>query len=244
MSYYEDVYLKRLNRYGLDYQSRMQSMRERDFESYLLKSVYRINFDFCHQMMPGTLEPNKQDKTETTAYLLTRVTVQIPNGMVLLLPDKDNIPRPWMIWWLETMKASGYNRYTVLKMTHLINFRKEDGTNEITQWGYFCGPGDSVIKDTFKSTYGGSVFKDDMNKYYFITSKNNELRRELYFETDKHNQNGAYRIIGLDIESTPGVEYLTIEPCPKRDFTPVDTEDKDDASTYWLTFGGDDDGRA
>lgn len=107
--------------------------------------------------------------------------------MVLLLPDKDNIPRPWMIWWLETMKASGYNRYTVLKMTHLINFRKEDGTHEITQWGYFCGPGDSVIKDTFKSTYGGGVFKDDMNKYYFITSKNNELRRELYFETDKHN---------------------------------------------------------
>lgn len=244
MSYYEDVYLKRLNRYGLDYQSRMQAMRERDFESYLVKSVYRINFDFCHQMMPGILEPNKQDTTETTAYLLTRVTVQIPNGMVLFLPDKDNKPRPWMVWWLETMKASGYNRYTVLKMTHFIHFLKEDGAIETKQWCYFCGPGDTVIKDTFKSTYGGSVFKDDMNKYHVITSKNNALRRELYFETDKTNQNGAYRTIGLDIESTPGVEYLTIEPCPKRDFTPAETDGKDDASTYWVMLGGTEDGRA
>ena len=44
MNYYNDVYLKRLNRYGLDYQSRVQGQREREFENYLLKTIYRVDF--------------------------------------------------------------------------------------------------------------------------------------------------------------------------------------------------------
>lgn len=39
MSYFTDVYLKRVNRYGNDYQSRVQGKREENFEYYLLKSV-------------------------------------------------------------------------------------------------------------------------------------------------------------------------------------------------------------
>ena len=41
--YYEKVYQRRLNRYGMDYQSRIQNQRERDFESYLYKTIYRVN---------------------------------------------------------------------------------------------------------------------------------------------------------------------------------------------------------
>ena len=44
MNYFEDVYLKRLNRYGYDYQSRIQAQREEVFEGKLLKSVYRVDF--------------------------------------------------------------------------------------------------------------------------------------------------------------------------------------------------------
>ena len=43
MSYYDDVYLKRLNRYGYDYQSRVQGQRVRLFEDYLLKTLYIIS---------------------------------------------------------------------------------------------------------------------------------------------------------------------------------------------------------
>ena len=44
MDYFEDIYLKRLNRFGLDYHSRVQNKRELDFELYLLKSVYKVDF--------------------------------------------------------------------------------------------------------------------------------------------------------------------------------------------------------
>ena len=63
-SYY-DIYLKRLNRYGNDYQTRTQKKRERDFENYLLKSVYRVEFDYNQEIVPATFERYKQDETET-----------------------------------------------------------------------------------------------------------------------------------------------------------------------------------
>ena len=70
-NYYEDVYLKRLNRYGYDYQSRVQAQREREFEGKLLKSIYRVDFEYDGETHPATLERFKQDETELTQYLLT-----------------------------------------------------------------------------------------------------------------------------------------------------------------------------
>ena len=82
-NYYEDVYQKRLNRFGLDYQARVQGSRERDFENYLLKTVYRVDFAFDGKLHPGSLEHYKQDYTETQSYLLTRRDLHMPNGTLL-----------------------------------------------------------------------------------------------------------------------------------------------------------------
>lgn len=101
--YYNDVYLKRLNRYGYDYQSRVQNQREREFENKLLKSVYRVDFEFDGATHPGTLERYKQDQTELMQYLLTRVDLDMPNGTILMIPDKNLVPQPWMIFWLESI---------------------------------------------------------------------------------------------------------------------------------------------
>jgi hypothetical protein len=40
-----------------------------------------------------------------------------------MIESKDGTERPWMVWWKEDIEASGYNRYVVLKMTHLITWR-------------------------------------------------------------------------------------------------------------------------
>lgn len=58
-NYYDDIYLKRLNRYGLDYQSRLQNQRERNFEEKLLKSIYRVDFEYNGEIHPATLERYK-----------------------------------------------------------------------------------------------------------------------------------------------------------------------------------------
>ena len=76
-NYFEDVYLKRLNRYGYDYQTRVQKQREQQFEGKLLKSVYRVDFEYNGEEHAATLEPHKQDETQLTQYLLTLSLIHI-----------------------------------------------------------------------------------------------------------------------------------------------------------------------
>ena len=42
--------------------------------------------------------------------------------------NKDNIEVPWMVYYLEEIKASGYNKYIVLKMTHSLSWTARDGS--------------------------------------------------------------------------------------------------------------------
>ena len=64
-NYYENAYRRRLNRYGLDYQSRIQSQRERDFDNYLYKTIYRVDFEYNGDLIPASLERYKQVYSET-----------------------------------------------------------------------------------------------------------------------------------------------------------------------------------
>ena len=235
-NYYEDVYLKRLNRYGYDYQSRVQAQREREFEGKLLKSIYRVDFEYDGETHPATLERFKQDETELTQYLLTRVSLNLPSGTILMIPDKDLVLQPWLVYWLESIKASGYNRYIVLKMTHQITWRDRD-KNEQTSWCYLHGSGDSALKETLKTV--GAVYAEDDNSRFVIMPLNENIRKEDYIEVGEGKLKEAYRVTGYDIHSTPGVEYVTLNPMYIKDQTPAPEAkpgDKDE-DYFWLNGG-------
>ena len=234
--YYNDVYLKRLNRYGYDYQSRVQAQRERDFEGKLLKSVYRVDFKYAGETHPATLERFKQDETELTQYLLTRVSLNLPNGTILMIPDKDFVLQPWLVYWLESIKASGYNRYIVLKMTHFITWR--DRKNNLqTSWCYLHGSGDSALKETLKTV--GAMYAEDDNSRFVIMPLNENIRKEDYIEIGEGKLKEAYRVTGYDIHTTPGVEYVTLNPMYIKDLTeaPAPTPQDKDEDFYWLNGG-------
>ena len=239
MSYYENVYLKRLNRYGYDYQSRIQAQRERDFENKLLKSVYRVEFWFEEKTHPATLERYKQDETELMQYLLTRVSLNLPNGTILMIPDKDNIEQPWMIYWLESIKASGYNRYVVLKMTHYITWRDRDGIDR-TSWAYMYGQQNNMLKDEIRSrSRMDAIYAENLKSSFFVMPTNEFIRKDDYIEIGEGTLKEAYRVTGYDLQSSKGVEYVTIDPVYLRDNTPApEQSDKDDpAAFYWLNGG-------
>ena len=235
-NYYEDIYLKRLNRYGYDYQSRVQGQRERVFEDKLLKSIYRVDFEYNEELQPATLERYKQDETQTLQYLLTRVGLDLPNGTILMIPDKNDTLQPWLVYWLESIKASGYNQYIVLKMTHYITWRDREGALH-ESWCYLHGDGDSALKDTLKSS--GAVYAEDYNSRFIIMPLSEFLKKDDYFEIGEDNLKEAYRVTGYDIQSTPGVEYVTIDPVYLRDNTPApDPQPTDNLDNYyWLTGG-------
>ena len=240
-NYYEDVYLKRLNRYGYDYQTRVQSQRERDFENKLLRGVYRVDFDYDGESHPATLEKYKQDETQLMQYLLTRVSLNLPNGTILMIPDKDQMLQPWLVYWLESIKASGYNKYIVLKMTHYITWLDRD-KNEHSSWCYMYGQEDNMLKDELRSrSRMGTLYTENLKTSYFIMPTSEFLRRDDYLEIGEGKLKEAYRVTGYDIQSTPGVEYVTVDPVYIRDNSsapeqrPTDNPD----NYYWLKGGED-----
>ena len=238
-NYYEDVYLKRLNRYGYDYQSRVQAQRERDFEGKLLKSVYRVDFDFEDETHPGCLEKYKQDETELMQYLLTRVSLNIPTGTILMIPDKDLELQPWLVFWLESIKASGYNKYVVLKMSHFITWRGRDG-NDHSSWCYMYGQQDNMLKDELRSrSRMDTLYAENLKMSFFIMPTNENICRDDYLEIGKGKLKEAYRVTGYDIQSTPGVEYVTVDPVYLRDNTPAPKQMEEDNPDdfYWLNGG-------
>lgn len=239
MNYFEDVYLKRLNRYGYDYQSRVQAQRERVFEDLLLKSLYRVDFVYECEMHPGLLERYKQDETQTLQYLLTRVNLNLPNGTILMIPDKDNNEQPWLVYWLESIKASGYNRYIVLKMTHYITWRDRSNIERST-WCYMYGQQDNMLKDELKSrSRMDTLYTENLKSSFFILPTNEFIRRDDYLEIGEGALKEAYRVTGYDINSTPGVEYVTIDPVYLRDLSapPTQSEGDDPAAFFWFQGG-------
>lgn len=228
--YYKTTYQRRLNRYGLDYQSRIQAQRERDFDNYLYKTIYRVDFEFENDLVPASLERYKQDYSETQAYLLTRIDIKIPNGTVLFIQSKNDVVTPWMVWWLEQIEASGYNRYVVLKMTHFLKWKKDDV--EYEQWAYFSGPGSSTISDTIKSSTGKPVYSENNNLHMFITTQNESIGRDLYFEVKTGGITQGYRVVEFDINSTPGINYVSVDPAPLRDETTKKEENNE--GFFWL----------
>ena len=239
MNYYEDVYLKRLNRYGYDYQSRIQNQRERNFETLLLRSVYRVDFEYDGEFHPATLEKYKQNETELMQYLLTRVSLNIPSGTILMIPDKDNVEQPWLVYWLESIKSSGYNKYIVLKMTHNITWCDREG-NERSSWCYMYGQQDNMLKDEIRSrSRMDAIYGENLKSSFFVMPTNEFIRKDDYLEVGEGALKEAYRVTGYDLNSTPGVEYVTVDPVYLRDNsqTPIQTENDDPAQFFWFNGG-------
>ena len=214
---YYNIYQKRLNRYGLNYQERVLTQRREVFERRLLKSVYRIDFDYNDQTYPATFERYKQDETEIMRYLFTTYDLTIPNGTVLMLPDPigiyehstdteldypeyaGNKPirdsdenselRPWMIYYLEDTGAKGYNRYVMLKMTHFLTWKDRDRIDRST-YGYMYGQEDNMLKDELKSrSRMDPLYTEALKMSFFVIPANEHLRKDDYFIIKKDTNN-------------------------------------------------------
>lgn len=239
MGYFEDIYKKRVNRYGLDYQSRIQREREELFDLYLLKTIYRVDFFFEDEEVAGSLEKYKQDETQTLQYLLTKTNINMPNGTILMIPDKDKIKKPWLVYYLEDIKASGYNRYIVLKMTHYLTWTARDGSQQ-ESWAYMYGQEDNMLKDEIRSrSRMDTIYAENLKMSFFVMPTTPKIKKDDYLEIGTGELKEQYRVTGYDIQSTPGVEYVTVDPTYEYDLTPAPQQKPGDSEDefFWLNGG-------
>lgn len=240
-----DVYKLRLNRYGLNYQQRIQTERERLFDLYLLKTVYHVTFEYNGVVCEGSFEKYKQDDTKTLHYLLTRLDVEIPNGTILDLPDNNKSDQfeKWMVYYLEEIQSSGYNRYIMLRMTHLLRWLgRDDQWHE--QWAYLYGQEDNMLKDEIRSrSRMDTLYAENLKSSFFVMPTNEFVRKDNYFIVGEKPLQEYYRVTGYDIQSSKGVEYVTIDPIYEFDLTaPPEKEPGDNDADYFWFNGGNSDG--
>ena len=172
-------------------------------------------------------------------YLLTKTDLNIPNGTILMIPDKDNVEQPWLIYWLESIKASGYNRYIMLKMMHFLKWRDRDG-NEQTSWAYLYGQQDNMLKDELQSrSRSDTRYTENLKGSFFVLPTTGYLKKDDYLEVGEDLLKEGYRVTGYDIQSTPGVEYVTIDPIYLYDNSPVpEKQEGDNEEDYFWLEGG------
>lgn len=238
MGYY-DIYNLRLNRYGNDYLSRIQNKREKEFEQYLAKTVYKVDFSYDGENQVGSFEKYKQDDTRTLHYLLTNVHLNIPNGTILEIPDKDKVLKPWMVYWLEQIEASGYNRYILLRMTHLLTWTARDGSVN-TSWAYMYGQEDNMLKDEIRSrSRMDTLYGENLKSSFFILPTTPLIRKDDYLIVGEKPLQEYYRVTGYDIQSSEGVEYVTVDPVYEYDQSPKPEQEPGDdpADFFWLNGG-------
>ena len=236
---YFDIYQKRLNRFGTDYQSRIQKRRENEFQSYLNKSVYRVEFQYENDTHVGSFEKYKQNDTKTLHYLLTKENLNIPNGTILQIPNKDEVNEPWMVYYLEEIKASGYNRYIMLRMTHLLTWTARDGSTQ-TSWAYMYGQEDNMLKDELRSrSRMDTLYTENLKGSFFILPRNQYIKKDIYLEVGAAPFKEPYRVTGYDIQSSEGVEYVTVDPIYEYDLTPAPEQEEGDnpAEFFWINRG-------
>ena len=239
MPYYDDLYQLRLNHYGDDYQSRLQAKREKNFQLYLKRSVYKIHFNYEDEEYIGSFEKYKQDETEYLHYLLTDVNLNIPAGTILNLPNKDNELKPWMVYYLEDIHASGYNRYIMLKMTHYLTWVSREGLR-CHSWAYMYGQEDNMLKDELKSrSRMDTLYTENLKSSFFVMPVTHEIRKDDYFIIGEKPLQEYYRVTGYDIQSSQGIEYVTVDPIYEYDLTPPPQKQPDDPDSefFWLKGG-------
>ena len=242
---YFDIYKKRLNRYGNDYQERIQTEREKLFLLYLKKTIYWVTFEYNGEERVGSLEPYRQDDTKTLQYLLTPISEELEVGTVLLLTNKKGQQWRYLIYYKDDHATNGYNKYTVLKITNLITWiSREKEQCEI--WAYFYGQEDNMLKDELKSRSRSHIlYNENLKLSFFVCPLNNKIRKEDYFEIEITDSNGvatkeAYIVTGFDKISTPGVEYVSVDPVyiyDEEDSKKTISDDYSGDDYFWVTGG-------
>ena len=102
------------------------------------------------------------------------------------------------------------------------------------------GQQDNMLKDELRSrSRMDTLYTENLKTSFFIMPLNEKIRKDDYLEVGEGALREAYRVTGYDIQSTPGVEYVTVDPVYIRDLGPMPKQKAEDdpADFFWLNGG-------
>jgi lipopolysaccharide biosynthesis glycosyltransferase len=161
-------------------------------------------------------------------------------GKQIYIVHYVGVEKPWMVYYIEHIKASGYNRYIMLRMTHFLTWRARDG-KDYTSWSYLYGQENNMLKDEIRSrSRMDTIYAENLKSSFLVLPTNVNIRKDDYLVIpgDEKKLQEQFRVTGYDIQSTEGVEYVTIDPIYEYDLSAQPTQKEDDKASEFFWFNG------
>lgn len=212
MSYYTDVYLKRMNKDGRNRQERIKTRKEHEFDRLFLKQT---EYQVClHQINEKevniicSLQLAKWNENSLISNLLVSTSAAaLSTGDILQIKwilKEEEQDKIWLVLFVEENLAKGYQLFKIICLDDQINLTNEYGDTNYTIPVKFINASASFIKDTFSQE--GIGYREPQNNRGFITADFPFLIKGTYFE---HKERG-WEIMGKDNISINNVSYTFI----------------------------------
>lgn len=254
MGYFDEVYLKRINRFGNNIQERIQNKREYDFLTVLAKSPNKV---FVHEEeylgedafeYEGILQTKEYDQDEIVDYLLVPNSIEIKMGNLLWFTDyrhnKEFNPethtwshgereKPWLAYAIDPYTTAGYNRYTVIELEEKMEWYVDGIYHScpVHAVGGGSGARDKNINLKFRIQFAESGVYLPNKRYSIIMPADVSVKKN-----NKVTIGGeTWRITGFDKISVNGVMYITLEEylTDKNDDIPI--AGRDENANWYIT---------
>lgn len=228
MSYFEDVYLKRMNKDGNTIQERVRTRKENEFDRLFLKKtkyqavIYQRNDEPMELVC--SVQPSKwnQDKILSNVLVSTHYN-KFETGDILRIYQKVKeveYDRFWLILYVDKDITHGYQSYEVIELDEMVNHTTEYGDTLHTIPVKFVSETSVFVQDKF-SSYGSVSYREPLAHRKMITRDADFLEKGLYFDY----KNRGWKIAGIDNISIDGVAYVSIEERLKKEPEPKTSED-------------------
>lgn len=231
MSYYDKVYKARLNRHGSNAVERLNRGREENFERFLVQSPHYVSFEHNGYEVECVFEPSKQSENKTVMHVLCRVSEEFKAGDICTIAGDR-----YLFWYEDERKDSGYNRWTVVKISREIEWINEDGSRYRSE-AYIFGQMNNMLKNELQSrSRSATLYLENLKLDFMIMPVHKEMKINSYLSIEVEGINKNYRVTGFDHISTPGIMYVSMDPTIERDHTPAPeyTESMDREDYFWL----------
>lgn len=227
MSYFEDVYLKRMNVDGQNQQDRVKTRKEKEFDRLFLKKteykvlLYGVNGEQRNDIC--SLQPNKWNESNLIGNLLMSTSAAtLKTGDVLNIKQKikdKELDKVWLVLFVEENLTKGYQLFKCICLDEEINITDEYGTTKEVIPTKFISATSTFINDNFSLTAGG--YRENQSNRGFVTADCDALKKGTHFiYKDKR-----WEITGKDTISIDNVAYTFITESLMKAEEPVSSKD-------------------
>lgn len=236
MSYFDEVYVKRMNIDGRTQQERTKTRKEKEFDKLFLKKtmyqsvIYQVNERSTNFF--GSLQPNKWNESELISNLLVSTKLpKLKTGDILKIRQKIKemeLNKIWLIIFVEDNLSNGYQTYKVICLDSEINITDEYGNTKYLVPVKFVSSTSQLVKDYFSFSGTTKGYREPDKDSRMITRDFDFLIKDVYFNYKER----GWEISGKDNISIENVAYISIserlvhaaEPISSKDL-PVSEDD-------------------